>query len=87
MNTTTLQETDLIKIQNILVNQLNLKPEQVTPEASIMVDLSADSLDVVEISMAIEDQFNVTLPDESMDKITTVGDLYEEVAIILELKK
>lgn len=72
------------KVQRILVNQLGVDPGQIKPEAQIMADLGADSLDMVEIGMTVEETFNVTIPDDEMEKVHTVGDLHEELASLLE---
>jgi acyl carrier protein len=72
------------KVQRILVNQLGVEPGQIKPEAQIMADLGADSLDMVEIGMTVEETFNVTIPDDEMEKVHTVGDLHEELASLLE---
>ncbi|MFC1809052.1 acyl carrier protein [Candidatus Omnitrophota bacterium] len=62
------------KITEIIVEQLGVKPEEVTPEASFIDDLGADSLDTVELVMALEEEFGVEIPDEDAEKIQTVGD-------------
>jgi acyl carrier protein len=62
------------KITEIIVEQLGVKPEEVTPEASFVDDLGADSLDTVELVMALEEEFGVEIPDEDAEKIQTVGD-------------
>jgi acyl carrier protein len=62
------------KIKGIISEQLGVKPEEVTPEASFIDDLGADSLDTVELIMALEEEFNVEIPDEDAEKMTTVGD-------------
>jgi acyl carrier protein len=67
----------------ILIDQLHINREQITPEARIMADLGADSLDMVEIAMKAEEEFNLTLPDEEAEKIVTVDDLYEAVGTLL----
>ena len=51
-----------------------MKPDEVTPEASFIDDLGADSLDTVELIMALEEEFSVEIPDEDAEKMTTVGD-------------
>ena len=62
------------KITEIIVEQLGVKPEEVVPEASFVDDLGADSLDTVELVMALEEEFGVEIPDEDAEKIQTVGD-------------
>ena len=62
------------KIKSIIAEQLGVKPEEVTPEASFIDDLGADSLDTVELIMALEEEFSVEIPDEDAEKMTTVGD-------------
>jgi len=82
--TDTLTDTEMTKVQDIVMHQLQIKREQITPEARIMADLGADSLDMVEIAMKAEEVFNLTLPDEEAEKIVTVEDLYEAVGTLLE---
>ena len=60
------------KVKNIIVEQLGVTPEQVTPEASFIEDMGADSLDTVELVMALEEEFDIQIPDEEAEKITTV---------------
>ena len=62
------------KVKSIISEQLGVKPEEVTTEASFIDDLGADSLDTVELVMALEEEFGVEIPDEDAEKITTVGD-------------
>ena len=62
------------KVKSIISEQLGVKQEEVTPEASFIDDLGADSLDTVELVMALEEEFGVEIPDEDAEKITTVGD-------------
>ena len=62
------------KVKDIIVEQLGVNPEQVTPQASFIEDLGADSLDIVELVMAFEEEFGVEVPDEDAEKITTVGE-------------
>ena len=62
------------KITEIIVEQLGVKPEEVVPEASFVDDLGADSLDTVELVMAVEEEFGIEIPDEDAEKIQTVGD-------------
>jgi acyl carrier protein len=61
------------KVKDIIVEQLGVNPEQVTPEASFIGDLGADSLDTVELVMAFEEEFGAEIPDEDAEKLTTVG--------------
>jgi len=62
------------KIKSIIAEQLGVKPEEVTPAASFVDDLGADSLDTVELIMALEEEFNIEIPDEDAEKMKTVGD-------------
>ena len=62
------------KVKSIIVEQLGAKPEEVTPTASFVNDLGADSLDTVELVMALEEEFGVEIPDEDAEKIVTVED-------------
>ncbi|MBI3986996.1 MAG: acyl carrier protein [Lentisphaerae bacterium] len=61
------------KVKDIIVEQLGVNAEQVTPEASFVEDLGADSLDQVELVMAFEEEFGAEIPDEDAEKLTTVG--------------
>lgn len=61
------------KVKEIIVDQLGVNAEQVTPEASFIEDLGADSLDTVELVMAFEEEFGAEIPDEDAEKLTTVG--------------
>jgi acyl carrier protein len=81
--TDTLNDKEMTKVQDILIEQLHVQREQLTPEARIMADLGADSLDMVEIAMTTEEEFSLTLPDEEAEKIVTVEDLYEAVGTLL----
>ena len=60
------------RVKKIVVEQLGVSEEQVTSEASFVDDLGADSLDTVELVMALEEEFNTEIPDEDAEKITTV---------------
>jgi acyl carrier protein len=61
------------KVKDIIVEKLGVNAEQVTPEASFIEDLGADSLDQVELVMAFEEAFGAEIPDEDAEKLTTVG--------------
>lgn len=63
------------KIRNIIVETLNCDPASVTPEASLSDDLGADSLDSVELNMALEDALNISIPDEELVNMKTVADI------------
>ena len=60
------------RVEKIVVEQLGVKPEEVTKEASFVDDLGADSLDTVELVMALEEEFETEIPDEEAEKITSV---------------
>lgn len=60
------------RVQKIVIEQLGVKEEEVTKEASFVDDLGADSLDTVELVMALEEEFETEIPDEDAEKITTV---------------
>ncbi len=62
------------KVKSIVVNQLGVNEEEVTKEASFVEDLGADSLDIVELVMALEEEFGIEIPDEEAEKIRTVGE-------------
>ena len=62
------------KVTDIIVEQLGVNPEQVTPKASFIEDLGADSLDIVELVMAFEEEFGCEIPDDAAETILTVGD-------------
>lgn len=61
------------KVKDIIVEQLGVNADQVTPEASFIEDLGADSLDTVELVMAFEEEFGAEIPDEDAEKLTSVG--------------
>ncbi len=62
------------KAKEIIARELEVSPDQLTAEAKFIEDLGADSLDTVELVMALEDEFGVDIPDEDADKLKTVGD-------------
>ena len=63
------------KVKDILVDQLDVEEEKVTLEASIIDDLGADSLDLVDLVMSLEEEFDVEIPDDQVENIKTVGDI------------
>jgi acyl carrier protein len=69
----------LDKIREIVVEQLGVDAEQVTPEANFVEDLGADSLDTVELIMAFEEEFDVEIPDTDAEKIKTVQDVMDYI--------
>ena len=62
------------KVKSIIAEQLGVKQEEVTPTSSFIDDLGADSLDTVELVMALEEEFGIEIPDEDAEKMTSVGD-------------
>ena len=67
------------KVKEIIVDQLGVDEEQVVPEASFIEDLGADSLDIVELIMSMEDEFGVDIPDTDAEKISTVKDAVDYI--------
>jgi acyl carrier protein len=67
------------RVKDIIVEQLGVKPEQVVPEAKFIEDLGADSLDTVELVMALEEEFGVEVPDEQAEKLQSVGDVMKYI--------
>ena len=67
------------KVQSIIVEQLGVDAEEVTPQASFTDDLGADSLDIVELVMAFEEEFGIEIPDEDAENITTVQDAVDYI--------
>lgn len=68
------------KTRAIIAEKLNLEEETITPESSILEDLGADSLDIVDLVMALEEEFDIQVPDEDMENLTTVGDVVNYIA-------
>lgn len=64
----------LEKVKEIVIDQLGVEEEEVSEKASFVDDLGADSLDIVELIMALEEEFEMEIPDEDAEKIATVGD-------------
>ena len=67
------------RVKDIIVEQLGVKPDQVTPEAKFIEDLGADSLDTVELVMALEEEFGIEVPDEQAEKLLSVGDVIKYI--------
>lgn len=79
-----LTDKELGRVQDILINQLDVKREHLTPDAKFKEDLGADSLDMVEITMSLEEEFGVSAPDQDMEQVETVEDLYIALAEMLK---
>ncbi len=69
------REEILEKVTEVIVDQLNVERDDVTEEASFIDDLGADSLDLVELVMALESEFGISIPDEDVESIKSVGDV------------
>jgi acyl carrier protein len=67
------------RVSEIIVDQLGATREEIVPEASFIDDLGADSLDIVELVMALEEAFDIEIPDEDAEKIQTIGDAIDYV--------
>jgi len=75
-----MNEEDIFQnVKEIIVEQLGVDEEKITLEASFTDDLGADSLDIVELVMALEEKFDTEVPDEEAEKISTVGDLVDYI--------
>ena len=72
------------KLQQIIADVLNLDVDEITPETTFVDDLGADSLDVYQIIMGIEEEFDIEIPQEEAEKIVTVGDAAEAIKSALE---
>jgi acyl carrier protein len=64
----------MAKLKELVIDRLNVEEDQIKPEASFIEDLGADSLDIVELIMGIEEEFDVEIPDEDAEKLTNVGE-------------
>jgi len=73
------EKTVADRVKEIIVEQLGVNPDQVTPEAKFIEDLGADSLDTVELVMAFEEEFGAEIPDEDAEKLQTVGDVVKYI--------
>jgi acyl carrier protein len=67
------------RVKDIIVEQLGVNPDQVTPDAKFLEDLGADSLDTVELVMALEEEFGSEIPDEQAEKLQSVGDVIKYI--------
>lgn len=67
------------KVKSIISEQLGVEEEEITMESSFIDDLGADSLDIVELIMALETEFDIEIPDEDAEKVTSVGDVVEYI--------
>ena len=67
------------KVKSILIDQLDVEEEKVTPDASIADDLGADSLDIVDLVMSLEEEFDLEIPDDQVENIKTVGDIVKYI--------
>ena len=68
------REEVFAKLKEIIIDRLDFDEEQIKPEASFVEDLGADSLDIVELIMGIEEEFDIEIPDEDAEKLTSVGE-------------
>jgi len=75
------------RVKKIIAEQLGVEEPQITDDASFVDDLGADSLDLVELVMAFEEEFDVEVPDEEAEKITTVRDAIEHIKKMSEVKE
>ena len=78
-----LSENRTKAVLDILVEQLGVQASQLTPDARLEEDLGADSLDIAEIIMNVDERFDVCVPDEMAERVDTVGDLFEALAELL----
>ncbi|MGI6560976.1 MAG: acyl carrier protein [Clostridia bacterium] len=70
-------------VKNIIVEQLSVDESEVTSEASFIEDLGADSLDIVELIMALEEEFDIEIPDSVAEKISTVGNAVDYIKSVI----
>ncbi|NLV82677.1 MAG: acyl carrier protein [Synergistaceae bacterium] len=74
------------KLKEIVIDRLNAEEDQIKSEASFVEDLGADSLDIVELIMGIEEEFDIEIPDEDAEKLTTVGEAMDYVKVKLGIE-
>lgn len=80
METTDIFESDVGKrVKQIILEKLEVKEEEIISEAKLVDDLGADSLDIVEMIMAFEEEFNIEIPDDDLEGIVTVGDVVNHI--------
>jgi acyl carrier protein len=79
------EDTSMVfeKIKDALVNQLELDPDKISGDTLIIEDLGADSLDIMELMMAMEEEFNITIPDEGIQDVKTVNDAVEFIESLI----
>ncbi|MDJ0733327.1 MAG: acyl carrier protein [Nostocaceae cyanobacterium] len=73
------QEETFEKVKNIVAEQLSVEADTITPQSNFVNDLGADSLDTVELVMALEEEFDIEIPDEAAEKITTVQETVDYI--------
>ena len=67
------------KVRDMLAKQLNLNPEQITPQSDVVKDLGADSLDVVELLISLEDDYGISIPEDDIVNVKTVQDIVDMI--------
>ena len=77
----------LTRLKEIIIDRLDVEEEQIVPAASFVEDLGADSLDIVELIMGIEEEFDIEIPDEDAEKLTTVGEAINYAASKLGIEE
>ncbi|MBR0043341.1 MAG: acyl carrier protein [Synergistaceae bacterium] len=68
------KEEVMARLKEIIIDRLNVEEDQIVPEATFVDDLGADSLDIVELIIGIEEEFEIDIPDEDAEKLTSVGE-------------
>lgn len=81
------KEEVMSKLKEIIIDRLDIEEDQITPEATFVEDLGADSLDIVELIMGIEEEFEVEIPDEDAEKLTSVGEALNYVLSKIEIEE
>jgi acyl carrier protein len=79
-----LPETQARMVEEILARELDVRRDQLTPDTMLVDDFGADSLTLIQIAMAVEDQFDLSIPDERWESVRTVGDVFEALAELLQ---